>query len=158
MTRKGLDLVGNIKDGNFNDHSTYFGSLKLVNDAIANDSKVDRIVAYEEAIINDFRGLNDECRNSPNLSQEEIKYIASVYSNLLIESEKSLATLNAIIVNEASQMTDDERIERITIIYENAKDKYAFTRSFCNSTRMLIMQRIAERNAIDAQRKLNPAL
>lgn len=158
IAKKGLDLVGDIKDGNLNDHSTYFGSLRSVNDVISNDSKIDLIVTYHKGIINEFHELEKECRANAILSEAEVKYIGSVYKNILKESESSLAALTAIIVNEGSQMTDDERIDRISKIYEDTKDMYGFTRSFCNSTKMLAMQRTIERNEIKSQRMLNPAL
>jgi len=34
VAKKGLNLVGDIKDGNFNSHAEYFGSLKLVNPSV----------------------------------------------------------------------------------------------------------------------------
>ena len=153
IAQKGLNLVGDIKDGNFNDHSTYLGSLRLVNPTVGSNSKIALIVAYQETIMEEFRQLNAECRNSENLRPEEIKYVSSVYSNLLAECEKSIAALNTIITSEASQMSDDERISRIEGIYSEMKDRYAFAKSFCNSTRMLVKQRAIEQSEIEAERK-----
>lgn len=155
IAQKGLNVVGDIKDGNFNDHSTYMGSLKLVNPAVSANSKIARIVAYQEAIMIELRQLNDECRNNENLRPDEIGYIGSVYGNLLAEFENSIAALNMIITTEASQMTDDERMGRIESIYSEMKDRYEFTKSFCSSTRMLVKQRSIEKNEIESGRKLN---
>lgn len=155
IAQKGLNMVGDIKKGNFNDHSKYLGSLKLVNPTVGANSKIALIAAYQEGIMNEFRLLNNECRNNENLRSEEISYIGSVYSKLLTECENSIGALNTIITTDASQMTDDERMGRIESIYLEMKDRYAFTKSFCNSTRMLVKQRAIEQNEVEAGRKLN---
>jgi hypothetical protein len=158
ISKKGLKIVGDIKDGNFNDHSTYFQSLKLVNPSVKMSSKVSLIISYQEKIINDFRKLNGECARNRNLSNEEVQYVNSVYKNILVRCEDSISELNSIITDNASQMKDEERIGRIEGIYYDMKDRYAFTRSFCNSTRMLMMERDREQSEVDISRKLNTSL
>jgi hypothetical protein len=158
IAKKGLNMIGDIKDGNFNDHATYFGSLKLVNAAIGNSPKISLIIIYQEAVIRDLQKLNAECQNSASLSLDEVEYIGSVDNNLLIECEKVIASLNTVITDDASQMTDDERVRQIDLIYNDMKDKYSFTRTFCNSTRMLVMQRKSEMSEVESGLKLNAQL
>jgi hypothetical protein len=158
IAKKGLNMIGDIKDGNFNDHSTYFGSLRLVNEAIGNSPKISLIIVYQKAVIRDLQKLNVECRNSASFSLDEIEYIGSVHNNLLIECEKVIASLNTVITDDSSQMTDHERIRRINFIYNDMKDKYSFTRTFCNSARMLVMQRKSEMNEVESGLKLNAEL
>jgi hypothetical protein len=158
IAQKGLAIVGDIKGRNFNDHSEYFTSLKFVNDDLGVTSKVRAIMTCQVAIMTMFRELNRECRNSDYLTREEIQYVDLVYGNLLVECERSIAALNVVVTNEASQMTDEARIARIDEVYADLSDKYGFTRSFGNSTRMLMMQRAAERNEVEAVKKLNDML
>ncbi len=158
ISKKGLQIVGDIKDGNFNDHSTYFQSLMLVNPSVKMTAKISLIISYQAKIINDFRKLNEECRANKNLSNEEVQYVSLVYKNLLERCEGSISELNSIITDNASQMKDEERIGRIEAIYDDMKDKYAFTMSFCNSTRMLLMERDREKSEVDVSKKLNESL
>lgn len=158
IARKGLNLVGDIKDGNFKDHSTYFESLLLVNSSIRDSPKVALIVAYQMKIINEFRKLQKDCRKSSDLSKEEIQYVENVYSNILTECETIISALNRTITDNASQLKDDERIERIDLIYEDMKNKHSFAKAFCNSTQILIAQRFRESHEIDGARKLNSVL
>lgn len=155
IAKKGLNIIGDIRDGNFNDHSSYFGSLKLAKANVKGISKTDLITAYHVAIMRDFRALTNVCRKDGNLTTQEIGYVESVYSNLLTECERSIDALNAVITNDSSEMQDDERIERIDVIYEDMKDKYSFCKSFCNSTRMLMMQRAREQSEISRDGILN---
>lgn len=153
IAKKGLNIVGDIKDRNFKDHSTYFESLKLVNTSVRNSAKVSLIIAYQNQIVNEFRKLR---RNSDNqLTPDEIKYIEDVYDNLMNECESSLAVLTQVISDRTLEMKDDERLAAIDVVYEDMKDKHAFTKSFMNSTSLLILQRAKEQFEIEASKKLN---
>ena len=48
--RDGLQLVGDIKNGDFNLHKDYLGSLMLVNPAIKRYKKVAEIIAFQVRI------------------------------------------------------------------------------------------------------------
>lgn len=158
IVQKGLTIVGDIKGENFNDHSDYFSSLKVVSDDLGVKGKVNAIITRQVAIMTMFRKLNNECRSNDYLTRDEIHYIGLVYGNLIAECERSIAALEVVITNEAAQMTDEARIERIDEVYDDMNDKYAFAWSFCNSTRTLIMQRASERNEVESFKKLNDVL
>jgi hypothetical protein len=158
IAQKGLSMVSDIKGRNFGDHMEHFGSLKIVKDDLGNDSRIHLILTRQVAIINELRELKKVCRNSEDLTEEEVRYIDLVYSNLLKDCDRSIATLDHVISDGAYQMTDDERIESIEVIYRDMNTKYAFTRTFCGSTEMLIMQRSAEKLEIESARSLNGVL
>jgi hypothetical protein len=152
IAKKGLNIVGDIKDQNFKDHSTYFESLKLVNTSVKNSAKASLIVAYQNQILNEFRKLRQNSGNQ--FTPDQIRYIEDVYDNLMNECESSLTVLTQVISDRTLEMKDDERLAAIDAVYEDMKDKYAFTKSFMNSTSMLIMQRAKEQFEIEAS-KLN---
>ena len=144
IAKKGLDIVGDIKDGNFKSHAQYLGSFKLVNSSVKSSSKIASTIAYQNLIINDFRKLLLEIEHTEYLTSEEKKYLSEVYRNMLVLCESDLAALTTIISDGQLEMKDDERLGQIEAIYQSMKDKYAFTRSFSNSTKMLMMQRSKE--------------
>src|SRR5688500_14766126 len=47
IANKGLTTIRNIKDGDFNLHRDFFGSLKTVNSKIKNAGKVAAIIAFQ---------------------------------------------------------------------------------------------------------------
>jgi hypothetical protein len=149
IAKKGLDIVGDIKDGNFKSHADYFGSFKLVNNSVKSSSKIAATIAYQNLILNDFRKLLYEIEHAQYLTSEEKKYVSAVYSNMLVLCENDLAVLTTIISDSQLEMKDDERLGQIEAIYQSMKDKYAFTRSFSNSTEMLMMQRSKEQLEIE---------
>jgi hypothetical protein len=153
IAKKGLNIVGDIKGRNYDDHSTYFESQKLVNTSVRNSAKISLIVACQNQIVDEFQKLQQNSFNQ--LTPEEIKYIEHVYDNLMSECASSLTVLTQIISDRTLEMKDDERLAAIDAIYEDMKDKYAFTKSFTNSTSMLMLQRSKEQFEIEASSKLN---
>lgn len=154
IAQKGLTTIENIKEGNFNLHRDFFGSLKQVNPAIRNSAKVADIIALQIKIVREFKRLYATCQDDGNFTLQEIGYIGTVYSNMLKECDKSISELLMVITANETEMKDDERLGRIDDIYEDMKDKYAFTRSFGNTTLMLAMQRGKERSEIEFSRNV----
>jgi hypothetical protein len=130
VAKKGLGMIGDIKDSNFNDHSTYFASLSLVNPSIKQSGKIALIAHMQQQIMSEFNKLDNECRENEYLTDDELEYVRDVYSNMLVKCEESISELNTIITDHSSQLKDDERIERIDLIYEDMSDKRDFARSF----------------------------
>lgn len=151
---KGLTIVGDIKEGKFDLDIAYLESLKNVNSAVSGSAKVASIVAYQRMVMIEFQKLKNRAGETDLLTDEEVAYINTVYSNMLSESEMSLEELQRVISNSEFEMKDDERIKRLDLIYVDMKDKYAFTKSFSNSTRLLIAQRSSENYEIAVQNEL----
>lgn len=138
---KGLTIVGDIKQGKFDLDIEYLESLKNVNSAVSGSAKVASIVAYQRIIIIEFRRLKVLTNDTGLLTNEEKQYVESVYLNMLRESKMSLDELDRVLSNSDFEMKDDERVKRVDALYVDMKDKYTFTKSFSNSTEMLIVQR-----------------
>jgi hypothetical protein len=158
VAKKGLDMIGDIKDGNFNDHSTYFGSLRLANPSIKQSKKVALIATLQQQVMKEFSRLRNDCRTDGNLTGDELNYVDAVYSNMLIQCENAIAELNTIVTDNSSQLKDDERIERIDHIYDDMLDKRDFVQSFSNSTRMIMAQRSRESSEVMTMKKINGSL
>lgn len=141
---KGLTMVGDIKQGKFDLDLDYLASLKNVNSSVSGSAKIMAILAYERRIMSDFRELKGFSGNTDFLSHEEKNYVEKVYEKMLRESESSLDELGRVLSNSDFEMKDDERVKRVDALYLDMKDKYAFTKSFSNSTRVLVAQRSKE--------------
>ena len=153
IARQGLNLIGDIKDGNFNLHKDYFGSLAEVNPAIANSAKVAEIIILQKLIMRDFGGLYEDCKQDENFTSDEAIYIGRVYQNLLKECEAALDELEIAVTDNKAEMEDNERIERIDKIHREMKDRYAFAREFVNGARLLAAQRARENRQIEVLRR-----
>src|SRR5690606_21448532 len=137
---KGLTTIQNIKNGDFNLHRDFFGSLKSVNPHISNSAKVADIIAFQVSLVREIRKVNNFCKNNEYFTAEEIRYVARVYYNLLFLCDASVSELLAIInpdnaESDSYRMTDDERLDRSDRIYHDMLDKHAFVKSFNDDVR-----------------------
>lgn len=148
IVKKGLNTIGDIRQGKFDLDQGYIVSLKDVNSTVSGSAKITAIVAYQRLIMNEFRRLKADCGNASELSIEERQYMSDVYHNILKECDMTLEDVRMVVDNAVLEMKDDERIARIDQLYADMKDKYRFSRSFSNSTRVLMMQRASETNEI----------
>jgi hypothetical protein len=151
---KGLTIVGDIKQGKFDLDIEYLESLKNVNSAVSGSAKVASIVAYQRMIIIEFRRLKASTNDTDLLTNEEKQYVESVYANMLRESEMSLDELDRVLSNSDFEMKDDERVKRVDALYVDMKEKYMFTKSFANSTELLIAQRSKDTQEVLKQEDL----
>lgn len=152
---KGLTTIYNIKNGDFNLHRDFFGSLKKVNPHISNSAKVADIIAFQVYVIRNLKKINDYCKNNKQFTAEEIRYVALVYSNMLFLTDASISELLTIIRADKAEMKDDERLSRIDKLYDDMKDKHAFVSEFGNEIKTLSHQRAKEQREAEIFRKLN---
>jgi hypothetical protein len=150
---KGLTTISNIKDGDFSLHRDFFGSLKAVNPHIRNSAKVVDIIAFQVFIVRSIGEINDFCRDNEYFTPEEIRYVAAVYTNMLVLMDASVAELLMVIRSGESEMKDDERLQRIDALHADLLDKHAFIRSFDSDVRTIAREREREHNAIESMRK-----
>lgn len=150
---KGLNTIGDIKDGTFNLDKDYFNSLKQVSPVVRNSPKVNEVLTYQQRIIVDMRTLVNDSRRDENLG-DEITYIESVRSSMLTECNNSIDELTLITTAGEAEMNDDERLLRLDKVHADMQDKYAFTQEFVQSTRLLSIQRSKEKHNIRKSEKL----
>jgi hypothetical protein len=138
IARQGLTTIGEIKNGEFNLHSIFFNSLQTVNPLVAKYSKIAEIIADQVSIVSRFKNLIAQINSSRMINARELSYINAVYSHLTDECTQNLNALIEVTTDGRLKMSDDERIKRIDGIYNDMKDKYAFTMDFTNQSDLLI--------------------
>jgi hypothetical protein len=149
IAHKGITTVENIKNGEWNLHKDFFGSLKTVNPVIKNSAKVTDIIALQVGLVKTSRILIDECRQNGQVTSQEIAYLENVCNKLLLESLKNIDELIMVITSGELQMKDDERINQIEKIYADMKEKQVFFRSFGSSLIRLLKNRSHEKFEIE---------
>jgi hypothetical protein len=154
IAKKGLNVIGDIKQGKFDLDNNYLESLRTVNSSISGSAKITSIIAYHKLLIRQLEKLEDESNDSDLLTSTEKSYVSAVYANMVRESEIALEDLERILTDEQLEMKDDERIKQVDKIYIDTKDMYMFSRSFCTSTRILISQRSVDNSEIKNQEQL----
>jgi hypothetical protein len=154
IAKKGLNVIGDIKEGQFDLDSDYLTSLRSVNSSIGRSATITRIIVYQRMLIRQFEKLENDSDDSEYLTAHEKLYVSSVYSNVIQESDRVIEELERVLSENDLEMKDDERIKQIDELYADSKDMYSFSRSFSKSTRLMINQRSIE----DAEMKIHERL
>lgn len=152
IVSKGYNTIKNLSEGNFNLHKSFLDALMAVSPAVRDYRKVADIVACELQIIKEYKAAFSRFKQDKNFNEQEIIYIAQVYSSLTGESLKNLDALSTIITASKLRMSDEERLSAIDDLFTDMQDKLSFLHHFNNSTTVLALQRAKERNNIQAVR------
>jgi hypothetical protein len=144
IARSGLTLIGDIKQGEFNLHSIFFGSLNSVNPSIRKYAKVASIVTTVQSI---SKGLS-ELGHIQNLNSDEKRYLVTVKENLSKECNGLLDQLLNVLTDDHFQMNDAERLENIDGIYVDVNRKWVLSKEFVEEAQMVSAFREKEQNNI----------
>ena len=155
IARTGLNTIQNIKNGDFNLHRDFFGSLEIVNPKIKTYTRVADIIAYQVRIVKNISTTIKNLKESGQFNVDELDYCKAVFENLLDGCLENMDELYLVITSDELQMTDDERIKRIDQLYTDMQDKYSFYQSFSEECSVLAMQRLSEQVGIIMSKKLN---
>jgi len=137
---KGYTAIKDISEGNFNIHKNFLDGLLQVNPYIKQYKRVASIIQYQILIVKNSAAIKN-FEISGLFSEDEVRYIKTVYKNLLKESGKNLDDLLTVVTANELRMSDDERFSAIDRIFNDVQNKLMFLKSFNNSTSVLAAQR-----------------
>lgn len=136
IASSGLQTVRDITSGEFNLHSGFINSLKLVSPAIRKNYKVVEIIDYQIRISKAFASIKyNDLLSLPNQS-----YVGDVQSQVILDCGNDLEELLLIITSGKIKMRDEERLKRLDKLYDSMIDKYSFTMDFIGQVNTLIRQ------------------
>jgi hypothetical protein len=142
--KDGLNLVGDIKDGDFNLHKGYFKSLVSVNPEIKKYSRVEATVDLQKKITTLKEQTVKRLHASKLLTRQEQSYCDKVFERLMEDCSYTMDDLIGTATDGKLSLKDDERLQRIDRIYEDMSVKYRFAVQFSNSAIELVRSRSAE--------------
>lgn len=150
----GLNATSNFTNREFELHSDYLSSLKMVNPEIKRQAKVAAIISMQLKIVLHSSRSYSQISGSNTLEREELDYIKRVFKRLLDDCEETLDELIAVTTNGKLEMKDDERMARIDKLHEDMQDEYTFSESFSNEAKALAAARSQENTEVKTSRVL----
>lgn len=138
---KGLTAIGQITNGEFRLHEGFFHSLDLVNSTVKNDNRVVAILQWQDAIRIKSRASLRAATESGQFKTREIRYIEGAYDRLRKDGLLVLEELEKITADYTINSTDEERLQRLQQLYEQAQVQYQFTILFDKEIRTLAFYR-----------------
>lgn len=155
IVEDGLQLIDDIKHGDFNIHNAYFTSLKHINPAIRSYSRVKSITEmyYQIAQLYD---QSTKLVQDPAFTSSDRDAVERVFVGLLTGANQNLEELKTLTTAGNFSLTDDERLIKIESLAADMKDKYGFAKGFSNSIGILRIQKKKEvRDVITGEHMLN---
>ncbi|MBN8856671.1 MAG: hypothetical protein BGO55_06215 [Sphingobacteriales bacterium 50-39] len=154
IAEDGLHTIRDIKNGEFNLHSTFFSSLQSVNPKVSGLAEATEIVALEVSMVNRSSRMLRSIRQSQWLRTDEIDYLTKVYSTLLSLVQEDVKALSDLTTDEKLEMTDGERINRMQVLGTDMHQHYTFLLQFSNQTDLLTLQRQRDFSDYETLQKL----
>jgi len=146
---EGYARIKNVAEGNFKLHDVFLSGLMEVSPAVRAYHKIPTILKYHKILVNQAsRSFGQD------LSEDELKYVKSVYENLIKESRQGIEELVWVATAGKSRMSDAERMEVIDGIFSEASLRLSFIRDFNSEVELLRAQRMNEMGQVRASRKL----
>lgn len=144
IAKKGLNVIGDFKRGEFGLHLDYFNSLKAINPKIKNYARVAQIISLQVKILKSYSHTLSYVNQNDLFHGDEVAYVKRVLDRLLKDCDATVDELTAVLTIGKLELKDDERLERIDVLYRNMLHSQSFCEDFSNQTRMLGFSRSAE--------------
>ena len=155
VVKDGATLVGDVRRADFDLHCGYFNSLKVVGPAIQDADEVKEVRRMHLEIERSRdAGLRLISKNREVLGDLQVREVKGVYSKLLGEADKIVERLNLLLENGKLEMTDDERLTGIGVLYEAMKRKYSDCLRFGKSLQALIESRKRHLKELEVLKRL----
>jgi hypothetical protein len=149
ITRDGVDLARDLKNGEFSLHKDYLRSLDGIGRVVSKDNRISAVEQMGSAI-NRLNGRALRFADkSGALNPGEKRYICKLWWEVLSDVRDYLDELRRVTTPGSYQMTDAERLQRIGRLYQAIQSVYTFARHFSDEMRIYAIQK--ENGNIEAE-------
>lgn len=155
IANKGLTTIRTIKQGDFHIHRDFISSFSQVNPAVKGYAKAADIISYQLRIIATVKECLRGVKEANQFIPGELEYCSMVMDNLLTASLENIDELLLLVTAGKLSMKDDERLQRIDVLYTDMQDKYSFISSFSEGMALLTVQRMREIKEVNISKTLN---
>ena len=153
--KKGLNTIGDFKRGEFNLHTDYLNSLKVVNPKIKKYARVTEIIGLQTKIMKSYKSLHQQIRQDDLFHGDELDYIEKAFERLIDNCNGTLDQLLTISTDAKLEMTDDQRLEHIDSLYAAMMADYSFCQHFSQEIEILSLSKAKERKDVGQSKILN---
>jgi hypothetical protein len=144
IAKKGLTLIGDIKQEDFNLHNGFFNSLETVSPKLKSDARVAAIIGIQLNVLAGYRSFSHEFKESGVFTGSELDYFDRVFALLLDDVAFGVTTLTDLLTDGKFKMGDAERTKRMNELYNGASEQYEFFNGFSAQVKLQEMQRKQE--------------
>jgi hypothetical protein len=137
----GLAHIGGITGTEYGLHQIYFGSLSMVNPAVAQMPEVGEILSMETGIVNGMASAVKRWRASGRLTAGEIMVVTEVYAGAVQVSEEVITELKAALADGVLVMGDGQRMNRVESLAQRIREMAAMAARYDAGVDLLVVMR-----------------
>ena len=142
--RSGLNVLHDLKRGDFDLHRNYFSSLVSTSEAVKGCDKIKGIALLQVQILNVSKAIH-RLFSSPFLLSSEQHYLRAALNNLLKKSSDDIDNANMLTTSNEAELKEKERLKGINELYQSVQDKYTFAVHLKQSAQLLLLSRSREK-------------
>lgn len=128
----GLNLIDDIKKGDFSLHKNYFDGLQSVNPQIRHYAQISKAVLRQVKIIQACQQTIRKLNGSGMMKTDEVAYVKRTFDRVLEDVAQVLEELELLISDGQIGLKDDERLNRIDALNRQSEEMYGFVIRFGN--------------------------
>ncbi|MGH2624426.1 MAG: TerB family tellurite resistance protein [Sphingobacterium sp.] len=151
---KGYNAVRDVSQGNFSLHKIFLDGLLKVSPGVRDYARIPEIIRAQIKLMQGYRQAYQRFHLSGYFEPSELVYLTRVYGNLVQLSLRGLEELTLVITAGSLRMNDQQRLQRVDRIFNQAEDILVFLRNFNAQNDILLIQRMKEENNLRATQSL----
>lgn len=141
IAKAGWSMVGDIQDGEFSLHSTYFGSLKAVHPVVLDYPIVLEILKVYKQINREVDWMNNYRADQTMLEEGEMLAVNRFNREIKEQSGFVVSELNELLTSDHYEMDDGERLAAIDGLYVGIQQLFQGLNAYNGRIRSLEMHR-----------------
>ncbi|MCH5597936.1 hypothetical protein [Niabella ginsengisoli] len=147
IVKDGLNTIGSLKNGHVSLDKIFFNRLQHVSLNVKSNSRASEIILLQSYIDLFIDAAIKMIQKSPYFSSNELRYIKNVLNDVRKDCDQLTHELNRVLDNGNYEMSDDERIRRILLVYKEVKERHEFIQTLSMQlAKMELQKRLAQKD------------
>ena len=155
IASKGLNVIGNRKEGEYSLHDDFFTRLGVVNNNVKDLAEISDILRLQTQIAKSVGALDRLIAGNIEFTRAERAHLKKVLGNLVRDCLQDMEVLITTLSDGAFQMSDEERIHRVLSLRKDLEEKWVFVRSLSGKVQLLLKGKQREKNDVELSKLLN---
>lgn len=154
LSKLKLDEISDWTAKQRNLYKDYFEELTKVKSIITYYQRIKDITKKQVRLVEAYQRAWSLFRQDKHFTENELNYMATVYSGILDETAKNIDMIFLVINSFQTQMSDAKRIEIINQAADQVDENYQDLTRFNQQNVILSLQRAKSQNDVDVIKKL----
>ena len=154
LSKMKLDEISDWTEKQKEQYRKYYEELSKVKSLITQYQRIRDITQKQVRLVDEYNKTWQLIRQDKNFNEQEIAYMANVYSGILDESLKNIDQISFVVRSFSTKMSDAKRLELINEAADRVDENYTDLTQFNRQNTLLSLQRAKTTNDVEAVKKL----